>query len=214
MSKEHRLAFLIDGFNVYHSIIELERKKGINVKWLDLYKLCDSYCYLFGKTARLKSVYYFSAIALHLQNENPGRIKRHRIYIKCLKDSGVKIELARFKKKSVYCKNCSKKFTAYEEKETDVAIAVKVFELFSKDLYDTIVIVSGDTDLSPVIQSCKSIFPTKEVVFSFPYARKNKELIKLAPKSFSINPKQYLKHQFSNPYVLSNGKKIFKPKNW
>lgn len=214
MHKEHKLAFLIDGFNVYHSIIELKRRFKINARWLDLYKLCDSYCHLFGKNAILKSVYYFSAIALHLQNENPGRIKRHRKYIKCIEDSGVKIELARFKKKRVFCKKCSKDFTAYEEKETDVAIAVKVFELFSKDLYDTIVIVSGDTDLSPVIQSCKSIFPTKEVVFSFPYARKNKELIKLAPKSFSINPKQYLKHQFSNPYVLSNGKKIFKPKNW
>jgi uncharacterized LabA/DUF88 family protein len=214
MSKENRLAFLIDGFNVYHSIIELERNRGFRSKWLDLYKLCDSYSHLFGKEARLKSVYYFSAIALHLQNENPGRIKRHRIYIKCLEDSGVKIELARFKKKSVYCKECSKRFTAYEEKETDVAIAVKVFELFSKNLYDTIIIMSGDTDLSPVIQSCKNIFPDKEVVFAFPYARKNKELIKLAPKSFSVNPKTYLKHQFPNSYVLSNGQKIFKPKNW
>jgi len=114
MPKEHKLAFLIDGFNVYHSIIELKRRIKINAKWLDLYRLCNSYCHLFGKTARLKSVYYFSAIALHLQNENPGRIKRHRIYIKCLKGSGVKIELARFKKKHVYCKKCSKKFTAYE----------------------------------------------------------------------------------------------------
>jgi len=203
MSKEHRLAFLIDGFNVYHSIIALERKRRLRAKWLDINSLCASYCHLFGKTARLKSVYYFSAIALHLQNENPGRIKRHRIYIKCLKDSGVQIELARFKK-----------FTAYEEKETDVAIAVKVFELFSKDLYDTIIIMSGDTDLAPVVQSCKNIFPDKEVIFAFPYARKNNELIKLEPKSFSVNPKKYLNHQFSNPYILSNGEKIFKPKIW
>jgi uncharacterized LabA/DUF88 family protein len=214
MSKEIRLAFLIDGFNVYHSIVALERKKGNNVKWLDLYRLCNSYCHLFGKTAKLESVYYFSALALHLQNKNPGRIKRHRIYIKCLKDSAVKIELGRFKKKSVYCKNCSKKFMAYEEKETDVAIAVKVLELFSKDLCDTIVILSGDTDLSPVIRSCQNIFPNKKVVFAFPYARKNKELIKLAPNSFSIHPKQYLKYQFPDPYIFSNGKKISKPKNW
>jgi len=214
MRKEHKLAFLIDGFNVYHSIIELKRRIKINAKWLDLNRLCDSYCHLFGKTARLKSVYYFSAIALHLQNENPGRIKRHRIYIKCLKDSGVKIELARFKKKHVYCKKCSKKFIAYEEKETDVAIAVKVFELFSKNLYDTIIIMTGDTDLSPVIQSCKNIFPDKEVVFAFPFARRNRELMKLAPKSFSVKPKKYFDNQFSNPYVLSNGEKILKPKNW
>lgn len=214
MSKEHRLAFLIDGFNLYHSTIALQKKEHIRAKWLDLYGLCNSYCHIFGKNAVLKSVYYFSAIATYLRKENPGRIKRHKMYIECLKDLGIKVELARFKKKQVYCKKCSKVFTAYEEKETDVAIAVKVFELFSKDLYDTIILVTGDTDLSPVIRSCKNVFPKKEVAFAFPYKRKNIELSKLVPKYFSIKPKKYMQYQLPDPYILSNGKKIDKPKDW
>jgi hypothetical protein len=102
----------------------------------------------------------------------------------------------------------------HEEKETDVSIAITLMEIFIKDLGDCAVIVSGDTDLSPAIRKCKSLFKKKKVIFAFPYRRKNKELLSLAPGSFSISKKQYIRHQFPNPVVLEDGRKIFKPKSW
>lgn len=210
----NRIVFLIDGFNIYHSTLDLKRHTGYCTKWLDLASLCKSYVYLFGKDAHAQAIHYFSAIPHYLSAENPGKIQRHQEYITCLKSSGINVELGRFKAKYVYCDKCKSMVLKHEEKETDVTIAIKVVEIFMKEECDTAVIVSGDTDLSPAIRKCKALFPQKKILFCFPYARKNKELATLAPGSFSINKKQYIKHQFPNPVILTDGRKIFKPRSW
>ena len=210
----NRIIFLIDGFNIYHSTLDLKRQTGHSVKWLDLASLCKSYVSLFGRDAKIDAIYYFSAIPDYLKAKNPGKIKRHRDYIACLEASGVHVELGRFKEKEVFCDKCRTVILKHEEKETDVTIAIKVVEIFHKDECDTAVLVTGDTDLSPAIDKCRTLFPNKKIVFCFPFRRKNKELAALSPGSFSINKRQYVKHQLPNPVVLPNGKKIYKPNSW
>ena len=124
------------------------------------------------------------------------------------------MELGRFKEKDVFCTKCRSVFLKHEEKETDVAIAVTLVELLFTDKCDTAVIMSGDTDLSPAVAKSKMLFADKKILFAFPYARKNKELFKLAPGSFSISQKQYIRHQFPNPVILKDGSKIYKPSTW
>lgn len=118
------------------------------------------------------------------------------------------------KPRPVYCKNCGSKFIKYEEKETDVAIATKLIELSYSNEYDTAVLVTGDTDLSPAVRSVKTNFKNKKVIFAFPYKRKNEELAVLAPGSFSIGCNKCAKHQYPNPVVLQDGSKIYKPNLW
>lgn len=207
-----RVAFLIDGFNLYHSTLRIMRDTGVCTKWLDLYSLCKSYLHLFGKDAKLISVHYFSALPYY--SMDPDKVNRHQKFLSCIKDSGVAIELGRFKEKDVFCTKCRTVFLKHEEKETDVAIAVTLAELLFTDKCDTAVIVSGDTDLSPAVAKWRLLFPNKKILFAFPYARKNKELSKLAPGSFSISQKQYIRYQFQNPVVLKDGRKIYKPSTW
>ena len=209
-----RIVFLIDGFNLYHSVRDLESDFGVKVKWLDIASLCKSYLHYFGKDARLKEIYYFSALPNYLAARDPSRIKRHRAYISCLEATGIHIELGRFKEKEKKCNFCKKKMLMHEEKETDVKIAVKVIEIFHLDISDIVVIVSGDTDLSPAIEKAKLLFPKKQVLFAFPYNRRHTELAALAPKSFSIKRKHYEKHQFPQQVTLQNRHKIAKPKSW
>lgn len=102
----------------------------------------------------------------------------------------------------------------HEEKETDVSIGIKLLEVGFRDLCDIVVVVSGDTDLAPAAKRFESLFPEKQIVFAFPFDRKNKELLKLAPQSFSISKKQYFRHSFPDPYILSDGTKISKPSSW
>jgi len=210
----NRVIFLIDGFNIYHSVLDIKRKTGYCTKWLDLAALCKSYIHLFGKDAQIETIYYFSAIPYYLGSSNPDKIKRHESYLACLETTGIIVELGRFKEKYMYCDKCRNTILKHEEKETDVTIAIKVVEVLLKNECDTTVIVSGDTDLAPAIRKCKTLFPDKKVVFSFPYNRKNMELFTLAPGSFSINCKQYIKYQLPNPVVLRNGQKIHKPSTW
>ncbi len=61
-----RVAFLVDGFNVYHSIREAIKDGSGSSKWLDYHSLCRSYLNVFGRKAHLERVVYFSAYATHL----------------------------------------------------------------------------------------------------------------------------------------------------
>jgi uncharacterized LabA/DUF88 family protein len=210
----NKVIFLVDGFNVYHSILRLKRDTGYSTKWLDLASLCKSYIHLFGKDARLEAIYYFSAIPHYLSSSDPDKIQRHENYIRCLESTGVHIELGRFKEKDVFCHRCHSMILKHEEKETDVAIAIKLLEACFTNICDTAVIVSGDTDLSPAIKKCQDLFKDKKIVCAFPFARKNKELATLAPGSFSISKKQYIRHQLPNPVILTDGQKVYKPNSW
>lgn len=205
-----KITFLIDGFNVYHSILQLREDTfqshglGLNLKWLDLYSLCSSYVPTYGKEYKLESVYYFTALAEHFRNRNPKKIERHKAYIKCLETTGIIVEYGRFKRTR----------GRYEEKQTDVAIGVRLLEILCTDKCDMAVIVSGDTDLIPAVKTCNRLFQNKKVIFGFPYARHNLDLATLCPNSFKIKQKSYKKHQFPNPTILEDGKKVYKPLRW
>jgi hypothetical protein len=86
-------------------------------------------------------------------------------------------------------------------------------ELFIKNACDTAVLLTGDTDLAPALKYANSLFPAKRTLFAFPYKRRNFELEKLT-KCFEIKGKTYLRHQFKDPVILSDGISISKPTKW
>jgi len=205
-----RVTFLVDGFNLYHSLRQAESELGASTKWLDLRSLCTSYLYTFGKTARLERIYYFSALATYRDSSRPGSSARHSSYVECLQSSGIIPELGRFKVKYVYCRTCQQRNQHYEEKETDVAISVRLIELLLKDEADILVLVTGDTDLAPAVRTAQRLYPTKEICFAFPYKRQNSELEKMVRRHFKIHKREYRKHQLPDPFVLPGGRKIRK----
>ena len=208
-----RVVFLVHGFNLYHSIIDTGRDfAGLGVKWLDIRSLCSSYLHLLGHSAKLEKIYYFSAFATHLND--PSVINRHRAYIQCLEATGVMPQLGRFKPKEIACPHCNKRIVRHEEKETDVAIAIRLYELLSNDLCDIVVLVTGDTDLVPAVKHIRSLRPNRSIIFAFPYRRKNAELATLAPGSFKISRHSYVRHQFPDPFTLPDGTRIHKPSTW
>ncbi|MCX6250127.1 MAG: hypothetical protein NTX61_05175 [Bacteroidetes bacterium] len=122
--------YFIDGFNLYHSIVSIQNNTGEYLKWLDINSLCKAYLPALGQKVELVGINYFSAIQDYLSLNNPDKTQRHKIYIRCLKDTGINIILGRFKEKDVYCTSCKQYIKKHEEKETDVSIAVKILEAF------------------------------------------------------------------------------------
>jgi len=62
--------FLVDGFNLYHSLIDAQKDSGLkSAKWLNLKQLCSSYLHnagqAVGRRAEIENVYYFSASPTH-----------------------------------------------------------------------------------------------------------------------------------------------------
>ena len=208
----NRTVFLIDGFNIYHSIVDLERERGLRAKWLDYYSLCRSLLSALGKDFSLQGVHYFTALAHHLGK--PDVVSRHEDYIRCLEDTGVVAERGKFKARNIVCKVCGQSFTRNEEKGTDVAVAARLLDLFCQDLCDCVVLVTGDTDLVPAFRTARRLFPDKKLVFAFPYARRNVELANIAPGSFRISYQNYVKYQLPSPYRLADGTVIGKPSSW
>lgn len=213
----NRIAFVVDGFNVYHSLRSASSDlglKGSGTRWLNIRSLCDSYLYLISKDATNVGIYYFSALATHLQTVSPHAVARHKSYISCLEDSGVTVELSRFKDKIVRCHGCKTNIKRHEEKETDVAIAVKVLELLFTHACDVCLIVSGDTDIVPAVKTAQRMFPTKQIGFLLPYKRHNQELASIGNLHFKLKKDAYVRHQFTDPVILRDGRSIARPTSW
>jgi len=211
----NRVIFLVDGFNVYHSLLDAIRDLGgASTKWLDIHSLCNSYLPHISRDATIGGIYYFSAYAEHLRRKDPGKIERHEKYIQCLRSTGVVDCLGNFKERHFWCSQCKQRRTRHDEKETDVAIAAKLFEVFFKNECETAVLMTGDTDLVPAVKTALHLFPAKKIISIFPYLRQNDELEKLVHAHFKIKANKYLTHQLPNPVTLPNGKRIAKPTMW
>lgn len=209
----NRVSFLIDGFNIYHSVCDALKDGAItNGKWLNLHSLCSSYLYLCGKDAKVESIHYFSALATHIAD--PDTVSRHLSFISSIESTSVKVVLGQFKKKKIRCRTCNKGGIGYEEKESDVNIAVTLLELFMNDLCDTVVIITGDSDQNSVVRAAKRLFPAKRIICGFPYKRHSRELQALADSSFKIRAEAYAKHQFPNTVSDVKGNLITKPVSW
>lgn len=220
------IAFVVDGFNLYHSLRKASQvltPRGQGTKWLNLDSLFQSYHANIGNglgnragTPPIRllshSISYFSAWANH--RSDPDTTLRHRMYLDCLKDTGVEVQMGRFKPKDVTCPRCGRAFVKYEEKETDVAIALRIVELVAAKQHQVIALVSGDTDIAPALKSARLLNPALKLVCLFPFARRNEELAKLVDFCVSMNAASYANHQFSDPFVLSSGVSHAKPPNW
>ncbi|MCK4548347.1 MAG: NYN domain-containing protein [Candidatus Eisenbacteria sp.] len=211
----NRTSFLVDGFNLYHSLrTASDDLGGQSTKWLDLQSLLSSYLPVIGAGATLEKIFYFSALAVHLDHRRPGVTARHRLYLECLRAADIVPILGRFKYKKVHCRRCNQDNPHYEEKETDVAISMKLVEILVLDEADTVVLVSGDTDLAPAVRTAGRLCPTKQICFGFPYKRRNNELARLVSKYFYIRKDRYVAHQFPDPVTLRSGRAVPKPASW
>jgi uncharacterized LabA/DUF88 family protein len=209
------VAFLVDGFNLYHSIEDIEYSEHVCFKWLDLRRLCQSFMYLFGREYALHTIFFFTAIAYHYVDME--KVQRHEDYIKCLESTGIEVIRGRFKEKTEYCPLCKKEYRGHIEKETDIAFCSKLLELLyaNDDSHcEAFVLVTGDSDLVPAIKTVLRVCPSTDIRFAFPYNRKSEDLLKLAPSSFKLRTGHYQANQFRNPVKLADDTLIHKPTSW
>ena len=213
-----RVAFLVDGFNVYHSLKQLQRMSAVQTRWLDLRKLCEAYLQAVrstvGDRADIAQVHYFSALAKHLLPTHPDVVRKHQAYIAALKSTGVNIVLSNFKEKRMICPACGNRYKRHEEKETDVAIAVRLIESFADEECDAAAIISGDTDLIPAIGAARRIYPQRKIGVGFPFLRHNNALESVCDFSFKINQRDIVRVQFAADVQLADGTFVHRPPGW
>jgi uncharacterized LabA/DUF88 family protein len=162
----------IDGFNLYHAIDDLQQN---HLKWVNLRTLME--CFTDPGVHEIGKVYYFSAFATWL----PGPHQRHRAYVAALEAHGITPVMATFKSKQRRCFKCKTSWTAHEEKESDVNIAVQMIESAVAGEFDQAFLVTGDSDLKAPLRFLRTHFPRKRLkVIAPPGRRHSKELWGLA----------------------------------
>eukprot|EP00803_Ostreobium_quekettii_P007527 evm.model.scf_5383.1 EVM.evm.TU.scf_5383.1 scf_5383:153-1522(-) len=212
MSRE-RVAFYIDGFNMYHAIHDLNAP---HLKWVNLRKLSE--LLIHRKSQQIVRVAYFSAIAHYFQNtEHEGRIRRHEAYIHALKAKGVECILGNFAKRDHYYRGAGflARWRRREEKQTDVAIGVEIMRDAFRDIFDRALIVSLDTDMLPVFRVVKSEFPNKKLISVAPPSRAHhRTLLNASDDHLTIRRSQIEKALFGKR-VAHHGRVVaYRPKEY
>ena len=177
MDKQKAIVY-IDGFNFYYG---LRSKQWRKFYWLDMVKFSEA---LLPQGQELVEVKYFSA-----RTTNPDKRMRQDAFFQAnLLNPKFTLHLGTYMPKNIQCPFCNSTIRSFEEKETDVRIALAMLA----DVYDkqcaTSLLISADSDLVPPIERIREISPSHRIITCFP------------PNKMSFN----LKRWSNTTKVLSN----------
>lgn len=201
----NRVSFFIDGFNLYHALDE--NPYYHKYKWLNLSKL--SQCFV-THNDKITDIFYFTTYTTW----NPEKLSRHQKYVKALECVGIKTIFGSFKSKTRTCRICHKTYKTFEEKQTDVNIAIQLFQTAIKDMWDRAIILSGDSDLIPAIQATKTTFPSKQIYVIIPIGRRAEELKNVADFHMKLKRKHLETCQFDDVLIIDDKQKLARPESW
>lgn len=196
---------LVDGFNLYHALDANPAYRTF--KWLSLTRLCK--CYVLGRDT-LEGVEYFTTLATW----DPAKVVRHQLFIRANESEAVKVTYGEFKRKRRICPECRKPIRTYEEKQTDVNIALRLFELAVQDRYDKAIIISGDTDLIPAVKTVQKTFPSKKIGVVIPIGRASEDLKQQVDFHHKMKLEHLISSRFGDPMTLADGSLLRCPLNW
>jgi uncharacterized LabA/DUF88 family protein len=199
-----RVGAYFDGFNLYHGL----HQDGRRHLWLDLEALARS---LNKDGQELVLARYFTA---RVRN-SPDSEQRQTVYLKALAahSSMLDIRFGRFQEKAMWCRKCNQSWTTYEEKQSDVALAVSMVADGLNGLFDTALIVSADSDMIPAIRELRASRPEIQVIAALPPNRNSNDLRKHCDAAFPIGVAKIRQAQLPET-VWANGYPITRPDYW
>ena len=200
-----RLIVYVDGFNLYHGLHDEARCRLL---WLDLVELSRK----LRRLDNLVLVRYFTAPVLG----NPRAESRQTTYINALAAQHgplIEVVLGRYQAKTIKCRRCDHSYVSYEEKETDVNIAVALTVDAGRRNMESALIISADSDLAPAVRAARKLHPALYVAAAFPPNRASGELKQLMPDSFSIG-RARIRQSMLPDVVQASGTTFERPEKW
>ncbi len=203
----HRVAVYVDGLNLYYGL----KSRGLRrYYWLDLRRLAER---LLRPGQRLEMVRYFTA--RFLPRDDPEQPLRQDAYLKALATRpDLTIQYGYHLPKTITCRSCGASRETFEEKMTDVNIAIALFRDAVQDAFDTAIIISADSDLAGPIDAMRQDYPGKRVAVAFPPNRYSRDLANHATATFSLWPKTIARSQFPAQVSDANGYLLHRPARW
>jgi uncharacterized LabA/DUF88 family protein len=202
----HRVRVYIDGFNLYYG---MHAAFGRRYLWLDVEALATG---LLRPDQELDRVSYFTA---RVRGLTDGR-HRQDTYLQALQTLSTCLEIVegRFQQKTQTCRSCGIHRMTYEEKETDVSVAVALVEDAARSAYDTAILVSGDSDLCPAVRAAKRLQPGRKVVAVFPPKRQSDPLRVAADGVLRVDRAMLRRAQLPVKVTSDDGIVLERPGYW
>ena len=205
---DQRVAVYVDGFNLFYGL----RDKGWRrYYWLDVRKLAEN---LLRPRQTLAAVRYFTA-RVYPDANDPGKVARQNTYLEALGTiAGLSAHYGHFLPRTRRCPKCGELSQTYEEKMTDVNIAVEMVRDAHEDLFDAAITVSADSDLSRPITAIRERFPDKRLIVAFPPNRSSSYLRRIADAVFSIGRATLRNSQLPEQIAKQGGIVLTRPSSW
>ncbi len=199
-----RVNVYIDGFNFYFGL----RGKGWKkYYWLDVHK----FCFQFLKPhQQLENIYYCTAV-----QHNKGKKDRQDLFFTANKQNPkFHLIFGKFLQKEVsYGGN---KYKTFEEKQTDVNIAVEMIRGVILNKCDASILISADSDLTPPINLIRELDPNHKIYVFFPPKRYSNDLANKADGVIQLEryEQRFKSSLLSDTVKLANGYIIERPIDW
>lgn len=144
---------LIDGFNWYYAIRDAISGGlcGPSKKWINYYSLVQDVAAQHYPGEVVTDVRWYTAPQGAAQTRH-----RHKWLRKALEAQGVNTVLGAYKRKNIKCGACGSYFPSWEEKATDVNLAIDTVSGAALNDYDTLLLFSGDSDLAPAVERART----------------------------------------------------------
>lgn len=199
-----RVIAYVDGFNLYYG---LKSKAWRRYYWLDLGQLVTA---LLRPYQQLQGVKYCTARV----SAPSGSVRRQTLYIEALSATGVAVIEGKFQPRDGHCRRCGHTWPDFEEKQTDVNLAVEMMRDAHLDLFDTALLISGDSDLTPAVSAVQQLHPAKTVVVASPPGRRSDVLNSAAAAAFSIGRAKLANAQLPPVVTSATGHPLRRPVEW
>lgn len=144
MSITERVLVVVDGSNFYHRLKEISQLTGSLLGW-DHNSFIE---WLVGDRSVVEKKYYIGVVRARQDDLRAQKLRsnQQRLFAK-LRSGGWNIALG-------YILNAQ---DGHHEKGVDVQIAVDLLIGAYENLYDTVIVISSDTDLLPAISKIRSM---------------------------------------------------------
>ncbi len=140
--------------------------------------------------------------------------KRQNTYLEALALRGTQCQFGHYLQKTRQCRACGATWPDYEEKVTDVNIAIQLLSDAFDDMFDVALVVSGDSDLTTPIRRVRERFPAKRIIVAFPPGRHSSELKRHASGYLTLGEDKLRASQLPEQIVKPDGFTLQCPAHW
>lgn len=228
-----RTACFVDGYNLFYGLLA-----GTPYKWLDLPSLLSHIVRVEHPDSTINGISFFtSGVKPSLASRGIASKEAQDKYLRALIARDVQVFYGRHQlesgkaprfisKQTPASRNDQVEVWKLEEKETDVHIAISMYRLVSREAQlppeqrtQQIVLVSGDTDMTPALKALREDFPNLRIGVILPHRAGIQRTVPGSLKRYAdwmrhvVTEIELADHQFP-PRIPTHKKPALKPAYW